>query len=69
MGGKVAKIDFFRVGIHAKNGHLSTDKVTKFSDKWFVLKKTSTGFVPVPPKIVPILLPNLSFQSSVEMGF
>ena len=42
MGGKVAKIDFFRVGIHAKNGHLSTDKVTKFSDKWFVLKKTST---------------------------
>ena len=48
MGGKVAKIDFFRVGIHAKNGHLSTDKVTKFSDKWFVLKKTSTWSVSSP---------------------
>ena len=41
-GGKVAKIEFFDVGNHAEIGHLSTDKVTKFSDKWFVLKKTST---------------------------
>ena len=42
MRGKVAEIDFFEVENHAENGHLSTDKVTKFSDKWFVLKKTST---------------------------
>ena len=42
MGGKVAEIDFFEVGNHAKNEHLSKDKRTKFSDKVFVLKKTST---------------------------
>lgn len=42
MSGKVAKIDFFEVGNHAENGHLSTDKRTKFSDKVFVLKKTFT---------------------------
>ena len=42
MSEKVAKIDFLEVGNHAKNGHLSKDKVTKFSDKVFVLKKTST---------------------------
>ena len=39
MGGKVAKIDFFRVGIHAKNGHLSADKV-------FILKKMFTPDLP-----------------------
>ena len=42
MGEKVAEIEFFEVGIHAKNGHLSTDKRTKFSDKQCVLKKTLT---------------------------
>lgn len=42
MGGKVAKIEFFEVGNHEKNGHLSTDKRTKISDKVFVLKKTFT---------------------------
>ena len=47
MGEKVAKIEFFDVGNHAEIGHLSTDKVTKFSDKWFVLKKTSTSANPV----------------------
>ena len=40
--GKVAKIEFFAVGNHAGNGHLSADKVTKCSDKVFVLKKTTT---------------------------
>ena len=40
--GKVAKIEFFEVGNHAGNGHLSADKVTKCSDKVFVLKKTLT---------------------------
>ena len=43
-GGKVAEIDFFRVGNHAKKCHLSKDKVTKSSDKVFVLKKTFTQF-------------------------
>lgn len=42
MGGKVAEIEFFKVGNHAKNGHLSKDKVTKISDKVFILKKTRT---------------------------
>ena len=42
MSGKVAKIEVFAVGNHAGNGHLSADKVTKFSDKVFVLKKTTT---------------------------
>lgn len=42
MGGKVAEIDFFEVGNHAENGHLSTDKVTKISDKVFILKKMFT---------------------------
>ena len=42
MGEKVAKIEFFDVGNHAENGHLSTDKRTKCSDKVFVLKKTFT---------------------------
>ena len=42
MGEKVAEIGFFEVGNHAKNGHLSKDKVTKFSDKVFILKKTIT---------------------------
>ena len=41
--GKVAKIEFFEVGNHAGNGHLSADKVTKCSDKVFVLKKTLTA--------------------------
>ena len=44
MGEKVAKIEFFDVGNHAEIGHLSTDKVTKCSDKVFVLKKTLTRF-------------------------
>ena len=44
---KVAEIEFFEVGNHAENGHLSPDKVTKSSDKWFVLKKTFTRFDPV----------------------
>ena len=35
IGGKVAEIEFFKVGNHAGNGHLSADKV-------FVLKKTLT---------------------------
>jgi hypothetical protein len=34
-GEKVAEIEFFEVGNHAGNGHLSADKV-------FVLKKTLT---------------------------
>lgn len=42
MGGKVAEIEFFEVGNHAKNGHLSKDKVTKISDKVFIKKKTIT---------------------------
>ena len=42
IGGKVAEIEFFEVGNHAGNGHLSADKVTKCSDKVFVLKKTLT---------------------------
>ena len=42
MSGKVAEIEFFEVGNHAENGHLSADKRTKFSDKWFVLFQTST---------------------------
>ena len=42
MGGKVAEIEFFDVGNHAENGHLSADKRTKFSDKWFVLFQTFT---------------------------
>lgn len=42
IGGKVAEIEFFEVGNHAKNGHLSADKVTKCLDKVFVLKKTLT---------------------------
>ena len=42
MGEKVAEIEFFEVGNHAGNGHLSADKVTKCSDKVFVLKKTLT---------------------------
>ena len=33
IGGKVAEIEFFEVGNHAGNGHLSADKRTKFSDK------------------------------------
>lgn len=33
VGGKVAEIEFFDVGNHAENGHLSADKRTKFSDK------------------------------------
>ena len=44
MGGKVAEIEFFEVGNHVENGHLSADKVTKISDKVFVLKKTFTTF-------------------------
>ena len=44
MGGKVAEIEFFDVGNHAENGHLSADKRTKFSDKRCVLKKTLTIF-------------------------
>ena len=44
VGGKVAEIEFFQVGNHAENGHLSADKVTKFSDKVFILKKTITSF-------------------------
>ena len=47
MGEKVAEIGFFEVGNHAKNEHLSKDKRTKFSDKVFVLKKTSTQIDPV----------------------
>ena len=47
MGGKVAEIEFFEVGNHAENGHLSPDKRTKFSDKVFVLKKTFTSCDPV----------------------
>ena len=43
-GGKVAEIEFSEVGNHAGNGHLSADKVTKCSDKVFVLKKTLTSF-------------------------
>ena len=35
IGGKVAEIEFFEVGNHAGNGHLSADKV-------IVLKKTLT---------------------------
>lgn len=50
MGGKVAEIDFFEVGNHAENGHLSTDKVTKISDKVFILKKMFTVPVVVPRK-------------------
>ena len=46
MGGKVAEIEFFDVGNHAENGHLSADKRTKFSDKRCVLKKTLTGMIP-----------------------
>ena len=42
IGGKVAEIEFFEVGNHAGNGHLSADKVTKCSDKVFILKKTLT---------------------------
>ena len=42
VGGKVAKIELFEAGNHAENGHLSADKRTKFSDKVFVLKKTTT---------------------------
>ena len=42
MGEKVTEIEFFEVGNHAKNGHLSIDKRTKFSDKRCVLKKTLT---------------------------
>ena len=42
VGGKVAEIDFFKVGNHAENGHLSPDKVTKYSDKLFVLFQTFT---------------------------
>ena len=42
MGEKVTEIEFFEVGNHAENGHLSADKVTKCSDKVFVLKKTLT---------------------------
>ena len=42
VGGKVAKIEFFELGNHVKNGHLSADKVTKCLDKVFVLKKTLT---------------------------
>ena len=60
MGGKVAEIEFFDVGNHAENGHLSADKRTKFSDKRCVLKKTLTGIEPAPPKTIPILLPILS---------
>ena len=41
-GEKVAEIEFFEVGNHAENGHLSADKVTKCLDKVFVLKKTLT---------------------------
>ena len=44
MGEKVAEIEFFEVGNHAGNGHLSADKVTKCSDKVFALKKTLTSF-------------------------
>ena len=47
MGGKVAEIEFFDVGNHAENGHLSADKRTKFSDKRCVLKKTLTVVVNV----------------------
>ncbi len=43
IGEKVAEIEFFEVGNHAGNGHLSADKVTKCSDKVFVLKKTLTA--------------------------
>ena len=32
-GGKSCRNWFFEVGNHAKNGHLSIDKRTKFSDK------------------------------------
>lgn len=35
IGGKVAEIEFFQVGNHAEDGHLSADKV-------FILKKTIT---------------------------
>lgn len=42
MGEKVAEIDFLEVGNHDENGHLSTDKVTKISDKRFVLFQTFT---------------------------
>ena len=35
-GEKVTEIEFFDIGNHAENGYLSTDKVTKFSDKVFV---------------------------------
>ena len=42
MGEKVAEIEFFEVGNHAGNGHLSADKVAKCSDKVFVLKRTLT---------------------------
>ena len=62
MGEKVAEIEFFEVGNHAGNGHLSPDKVTKCSDKVFVLKKTLTVFVLAPPKTIPILLPILSLR-------
>ena len=44
IGKKVAEIEFFEVGNHAGNGHLSADKVTKCSDKVFALKKTLTSF-------------------------
>lgn len=49
MGGKVAKIEFFKVGNRVENGHLSADKVTKISDKVFVLKKTFTQFASALP--------------------
>ena len=39
---KVTEIEFFEVGNHAENGHLSPDKVTKYSDKLFVLFQTFT---------------------------
>ena len=42
IGEKVAEIEFFEVGNHAGNGHLSADKVAKCSDKVFVLKRTLT---------------------------
>ena len=50
MGGKVAEIEFFEVGNRVENGHLSADKVTKISDKVFVLKKMFTVPVVVPRK-------------------
>ena len=33
MGGKVAEIEFFEVGNHVENGHLSADKVTQTMHK------------------------------------